>query len=78
MSKTAEDVRDALAKFVECLSAFLHLFASAKCIITDGGREAVGQIRSLGVERYTPARCRAPDLYGYATPASPYYAVSQM
>jgi hypothetical protein len=24
MSKTAEDVRDALSKFVQCLRAFLH------------------------------------------------------
>jgi hypothetical protein len=35
MSKTAEDVRDALLEFAYCLSAFLHLCASAKCIIAE-------------------------------------------
>jgi hypothetical protein len=34
MSKTAEDVRDALSKLVQCLSAFLH-HASADFIISE-------------------------------------------
>ena len=37
MSKTAEDVSDALPEFAYGLSAFLHLSASANCIIADGG-----------------------------------------
>jgi hypothetical protein len=35
MSKTAEDVRDALLEFAYGLSAFLHLCASATFIIAD-------------------------------------------
>lgn len=78
MSKTAEDVSDALAKLVECLSAFLHLLASAKSIIADGGLVGAYQPTRLESERYTRATCDGPDVYGYATPSSSYYAVSQM
>jgi hypothetical protein len=35
MSKTAEDVRDALSELVEGLSGFLHRFASAGSIISE-------------------------------------------
>jgi len=77
MSKTAEDVRDALLKFVQCLSAFLHRIPPLRRLYRSWSLRhlAVGcplSVLSLMQMRYATSL----RVYGSATLLRGYYACS--